>query len=187
MMFLHVRLQLTYSHAWTCTLFGSRWSARPWIVSVVIQAAFCGLLWLFTWLTYWMAATIPESIYRSSLDGCVHTLDMDYCILYYGWLCPYHTSCIWAISCTCIHKFFNDSVFSWTCSRKAFHPSLSRASCFKGHMLHSNLSPSLQSLVTHIGGPILWPVSSDMTWNHFHGVPLDKYNHSPKTISCEKP
>ena len=42
-MFLHVRLQLIASHAWTYTVFGLRWSTRPWIVSVVIQAA---ILWI---------------------------------------------------------------------------------------------------------------------------------------------
>ena len=52
-------------------LFGSRWSARPWILSVGIQAM---ILWIIvTWLIHWMAVTMPESIYRSSLDGYTHT------------------------------------------------------------------------------------------------------------------
>src|ERR1700733_1237816 len=36
-----------------------------------------------------MAATIPESIHRSSSDGCVHAWDPVF-ILCYGWLRPYH-------------------------------------------------------------------------------------------------
>ena len=127
-----------------------------------------------------MAATIPESIYRSSLDGCIHSLDLDYSILYYGWLRPYHIHHVFEILVVLVCAGFPTTVFSvGHVLIKHFTPlSLSRASCFRVHMLHRNLSPSLQSLVPHIGGPILWPVSSDMTWNHFHGIPLDRYNHS---------
>ena len=44
------------------------------------------------------------------MDGCAHTA---------------YISCIWDISCTSPRRFSNDEVFSWTRSRKAFHPSLS--------------------------------------------------------------
>ena len=86
---------------------------------------FFGLLWFVTWLIDWMAATIPESAYWSFLDGCVHASDLDYCVLYHGWLSPYHISCIWDISCICLRRFSDDNFFSWAHSRKAFHPSLS--------------------------------------------------------------
>ena len=73
-----------------------------------------------------MATTIPESIYWSSLDGCDHTLDLDYCILYFGWLRPYHIYIMYLR----YQLYFSTQVFrlrsfSWTRSRKAFHPSLS--------------------------------------------------------------
>ena len=127
-MFLHVLLQLTYSHDWTCTLFGSRWSARPWILYDKIQAA--DSLWIImidymTHLIGWLRPYLSLLVDPSLLDGCVHTLDPGYCTLYYGWLRPYHISCIRDISCTCLHRFSDDSVFSWVCSHKAFHPSLS--------------------------------------------------------------
>jgi len=68
-----------------------------------------------------MAATMPESIYRSSLDGCAHTLDLDYCVLCYGWLCPYHIYHILEILVVLLHAGFLEVV----CSYKAFHPSIS--------------------------------------------------------------
>ena len=73
---------------------------------------FCGLLWLFTWLTDWMVATIPESILRSSLDGCVHALDLDGCILCYGWLCPYHIYHVFEISVVLLYAGFLTTEFS---------------------------------------------------------------------------
>ena len=125
-MFLHVRLQLTYSHAWTCTMFGSRWSARPCILSVGIQAAdfvdYYDWLrdsltgWLRPYLSlfidpHWMAVSIPWIwiIVYSVMDGCAHTA---------------YISCIWDISCISSRRFSNGGVFSWTRSCKAFHPSL---------------------------------------------------------------
>ena len=44
-----------------------------------------------------MALTIPESIYQSFLDGCVHTLDPDFYVLCYGWLRPYHVHHVFEI------------------------------------------------------------------------------------------
>ena len=125
-MFLHVRLQRIYSHAWTCTLFESRWSVRPCILLVEIQAA---ILWI-----------IMIGYMTHSLDGCDHT--WFYLSILNGWLRPYlgsrllytllwmvapipHISCIWDISCNPLRRFSDGSVFSWTRSRKAFHPSLS--------------------------------------------------------------
>ena len=63
---------------------------------------------------------------------------------------------------------------------------LFRASCFRGHLLHSNLSLSLQFPVPHIGGIISWPVSSDMIWKHFHDIPLDMEFHSSEDNSLWK-
>jgi len=59
-----------------------------------------------------MAATMPESIYRSSLDGCAHTLDLDYYVLWYGWLCPYHVHHVFAISVVLLYAGFLVAVFS---------------------------------------------------------------------------
>ena len=59
-----------------------------------------------------MAATIPKSIYRSSLDGCAHTLDLDYCILCYGWLRPYHIYHLFEILVVLLYAGFLTTVFS---------------------------------------------------------------------------
>ena len=126
MMFMHVRLQLLYSHAWTCTLFESRWSARPWILSVRIQATI-----FVDYHDYYMT---------HSLDGCDHA--WVHSSILTGWLRPClgsrllctllwmavpipHISCTWDISCTSLCRFSGDSVFICTCFCKAFHPSLS--------------------------------------------------------------
>ena len=58
-----------------------------------------------------MAATIPESIYRSSLDGCVHALDLDYCILYYRWLRPYHIYHVFEIPIVLLYAGFPTAAF----------------------------------------------------------------------------
>ena len=125
-----------------------------------------------------------------SLDGCDHA--WVYSSILTGWLCPYpgsrllctllwmaapipHISCTWDISCTSLRKFSNGGVFSCTCSCKEFHPSLSRASCFREHLLHNNLSPFVTIPATpflHIGGFIPGLVRSDITWNHLHYIPL---------------
>ena len=76
---------------------------------------FCGLLWLVTWLIHWMVATIPESIYRSSLDGCIHTLDLDYGILCYGWLFPYHIYHVFEISFVLLCTGFPTAMFLVGC------------------------------------------------------------------------
>ena len=101
-----------------------------------------------------------------------------------------HLSCTWDISCTSFRKFSGGSVFSHTCSCKAFDPSLSRASCFRGHLLHNNLSPFVTVPVTplpHLGGPIPGLVRSDKTWNHLHHSPLNMSFICPEDISCSLP
>ena len=59
-----------------------------------------------------MAATIPESIYQSSLDSCIHALDLDYYILYYGWLHPYHIYHVFEISVVLSYPGFPTAIFS---------------------------------------------------------------------------
>ena len=154
-MFLHVRHQLTYSHARNCTLSGSRWSARPWVWSDGIQAtdfvdyhdwlhdSLIGWLWPYLILLvdpYWMAASIPWIliIVYSIMDGYANT--------------TYH---VFEISVVFVYTGFPMVVFSvGHILIKHFTPlSLSQDSCFKGLLLHSNLSPSLQSPILHIGGP----------------------------------
>jgi len=140
-----------------------------------------------------------------SLDGCDHA--WVYSLILTGWLRPYlgsgllctllwmaapipHMSCTWDISCISLCRFSGSSVFSCTCSCKAFHPSLSRASCFRGHLLHSNLSPFVTILVTplpHFGGLIPGPVRSDTTWKHLHHIPLSMDFTCPEDISCKIP
>ena len=89
-MFLHVRLQLTYLHAWTCTFFGSRWSARPWIVFVVIQAAIVYYYhYVHDSLIGWLRPYLILFIW-SSLDGWAHTA---------------YTSCTWDISSIFLRRF----------------------------------------------------------------------------------
>ena len=58
-----------------------------------------------------MEVTIPESIYRSSLDGCIHTLDLDYFILCYGWPIP-HTYHAFETSVVLPHASFLTAEFS---------------------------------------------------------------------------
>ena len=73
-----------------------------------------------------MDVTMPESIYRSSLDGCAHTLDLDYCVLCYGWLRPYHIYHVLEISVVLLFAGSPAAVFLVThVLVKAFHPSLS--------------------------------------------------------------
>ena len=116
------------AHAWTCTLFRSIWSARPHVLSNKIHDV--DSLWIImtsymTHLIGWLWPYLSLLVDPSLLDGCIHTLDPSYCTLYYGWLHPYHISCIWDISCICLRRFSDGSVFSWRHSHKAFHPSLS--------------------------------------------------------------
>ena len=61
---------------------------------------------------HWMATSMRWIwiITYFVIDGCAHTT---------------HISCIWDISCTSLRRFSDGGVFSWTRSRKAFHPSLS--------------------------------------------------------------
>ena len=145
---MHVRLQLMYSHAWTCTLFGSGWSARPWILSIGIQAAILWTIMIITWLIHWMAVTMPESIHRSPLDGCAHTLDLDYCVLCYGWMRPYHIYHVLEISVVLLYAGF--PVVVRACSCKEFHPSLSLRPHALGGICYivicQRLSPSLLPL-----------------------------------------
>ena len=58
-----------------------------------------------------MAAAIPKSICRSSLDGYVHASDLDYCILYYGWLRPYCIYHVFEISVLLVYVGFPKAVF----------------------------------------------------------------------------
>ena len=58
-----------------------------------------------------MVVTIPESIYRSLLDGCVHALDLNYCILCYGWLRPYHIYHVFEILVVLFYAGFPTAVF----------------------------------------------------------------------------
>jgi len=148
---MHVRLQLMYSHAWTCTLFRSRWSTRPWILSVGIQAAI-----FVDYSDYYMT---------HSLDGCNHA--WVYSSILTRWMRPYlgsrllftllwiaapipHISCTWDISCTSLCRFSSSSVFNCTCSCQAFHPSLSLRPHALGGICYTvichHLSPSLLPL-----------------------------------------
>ena len=61
-----------------------------------------------------MVATMPESIYRSSLDGCAHTLDLDCYVLGYGWLRPYHMYHVLEISVVLLYAGSPAAVFSVT-------------------------------------------------------------------------
>jgi len=107
-------------------LFGLRWSARPWIFSVWIQAAI--------FLDY------HDCCMTHLLDGCDHAWLCS--LILTGWLHPClgsrslctllwmaapipHISCTWDISCISLWKFFGSSVFICGCSCKEFHPSLS--------------------------------------------------------------
>jgi len=169
-------------------LFGSWWRARPWVKSIVIQVAICGLL--HDSFTGWLRPCLSLFI-GSSLGGCTHTLDLVYHILYYGWLCPYHLYHVsWDISCTSPCRFSGGSASSDACSCKAFHPSLSRASCFRGHLLHSNLSPFVTvpvTLLLHLEGFIPGLVISDKTWNYLHYSPLDMSFTYPEDNSWSLP
>ena len=92
---MHVRLQLMYSHAWTCTLFGSGRSARPWIP--VYYGLGCDFVDDHYTTHWWMAAPIPESSWMAAtipyhywwslqLGGCIHAID--HSCMSFGWLRP---------------------------------------------------------------------------------------------------
>ena len=152
-MFLHVRLQLTYSHARTCTSFRSKWSAIPWVLFNGIQAV--DFVYYHDWLhdsligwlrphlsllidPFWMVASIPWIliIVYFIMDGCTHT--------------TYH---VFEISVVFFYVGFPTEVFSFVHVLIRISPlSLSWASCFRGHLLHKILSLSLQFPVPHIGG-----------------------------------
>ena len=93
-------------------LFGSRWSARPWIFSITIQAMILWIIMIITWLIHWMVATMPESIHWSSLDGCAHTLNLDYYVLCYGWLRPHHIYHVLEISVVLLYAGSPATAFS---------------------------------------------------------------------------
>ena len=82
---------------------------------VWLHDSLTGWLWPYLILfidPHWMVAPMPWIwiIVYSVMDGCTHTA---------------YISCIWDISCTSPRRFSDAGVFSWTRSRKAFHPSLS--------------------------------------------------------------
>jgi len=166
-MFMHVRLQLLYSHAWTCTLFRSRWTARPWILSVRVQAVILWIIMIITWLIHWMAATMPESIYRPSLDGCTHTLDLDYYVLCYGWLCPYHIHHVFEISVVLLHTGFPTVVFSvGHVLVKYFHPSISLGPHALGGICYTAICHRL-----YYPSPASWRTHSE-TYEKWHDLQI---------------
>jgi len=145
---------------------------------------------IITWLIHWMAATMPESIHWSSLDGYAHTLDLDYYVLCYGWLRPYHIYHVLEISVVLLYASSPAAAFSVAHVLVKHFTPLSRASCFRGHLLHSNLSPFVTVPVTplpHFRGLIPRPVRSDMTWKHLHHTPLSVDFICPEDISCRIP
>lgn len=174
-MFMHVRLQLLYSHAWTCTFVQVKMECKT--TDFVCSNPGCNFV------------DYHDCCMNRSLDGCAHA--WVYSLILTGWLRPClgsrllcnllwmaapipHTSYTWDISCTSLCRFSSGSVFSCACSCKEFHP-LSQASCFMGHLLRSNLSSSLTVLVTplpHSGGHIPGPVRSEITLKHLHYIRL---------------
>ena len=134
-----------------------------------------------------MAVTMPKSIDRSSPDGCAHTLDLDYYVLCYGWLRPYHIYHVLEISVVPLYANSPAATFSVACVLVKHFTPLSQASCFRGHLLHNNLSPFVTVPVTplpHFGGLIPRLVRSDITWKHLHYVPLSMDFICPEEISC---
>ena len=127
-MFMHVWLQLMYSHAWTCTLFGLGWSTRPYFLSVANQVA---ILWIIiTWLIDgWLRPYL-------SLLGWLRPYLFIIMVSSAGWLRPYHrpfSYVFWmvapmprlrVIEISVVHtcRFFL-VVFQFNEFCKAFHPS----------------------------------------------------------------
>ena len=107
------------------------------------------------------------------MDGCAHTT---------------YISCISDISCTCLRKFSDGSVFSWTRSRKAFHPSLSlgppslRGICYTV-IFHRPWNPPSRTLeaLFHDLWVVTWPETT------FMASPLTRKIIPLKTVSCKKP
>jgi len=46
------------------------------------------------------------------MDGCVHALDLDYYVLCYGWLCPYHIYHVLEISVVFLYAGSPAAAFS---------------------------------------------------------------------------
>ena len=149
---MHVRLQLIYSHAWTCTLVRVEMERKT--LDFVCWNPGCDLwiIMIITWLIHWMVVTMPESIYPSSLDGCAHTLDLDSCVLCYGWLHPYHIYHVLEISVVLLHAGSPAAVFSVThVLVKSFHPSLSLEPHALGGICYT--------VICHHWSPSLLPLS----------------------------
>ena len=90
-----------------------------------IQAA--GSLWIImtycmTLLIGWLRPYLSLFIDPYFLDGCVHTLDLSFYALSYGWPRPCHISCIRDISCICTHRFSDSSVWVKRILIKHFTP-----------------------------------------------------------------
>ena len=119
----------SHIHMLELVLFSGRDGAKdPGFCLIYIQVV--DYLWIIImyYMTHsigWLRPYLSLLVDPYLLDGCVHTLDPNYCKLHYGWLRPYHISCIRDINCICIRRSSNGSVFSWARSHKAFHSSLS--------------------------------------------------------------
>jgi len=111
-----------------------------------------------------MVATMPESIYRSSLDGYTRTLDLDYCVLCYGWLHPYHIYHVIEILVVLLHAGSPAAVCSVArVLVKHFTPlSLSVLMLYEVSVTQQFVTV-LVTPPPHLGGLIPGPVRSDMT------------------------
>ena len=83
----------------------------PRFLYFIIQAA---ILWIImiSYMTHWLDGCDHTWVYLSILTGWLcHALDLDYCILCYGWLCPYRIYIMYLR----YQLYFSMQVFQWRC------------------------------------------------------------------------
>ena len=159
MIFLHVRLQLTYLHPWICTCLG--WDEAQDPGFCLIRSRLRDILVYHDYMHDsfdWMDVTIPESICWSLLlDGYVHTSDLSSYIYFIMDGCAHATcSCIRDISCICNCRSSDSGVWFECVLVKHFtHSSLGPHAlggiCYIA-FFHCPAIP-----IPHIGGSFLWP------------------------------
>ena len=157
-MFMHVRLQLTFSHAWTCTY------VQVEVERKTLDCVCCnpGVILIHDSFTGWLRPYLSQFIDPNQMVASILRILI---IMYSLWMAATmpHISCIWTIILYLSMQILGGS---YMCSCKAFHPSLSlgphalRGICYT--VICHHWSPSLLPLFSYIGGYIPGPVSSNI-------------------------
>jgi len=156
---MHVRLQLTFSHAWTCTY------VRVEVERKTLDCVCCnpGVILIHDSFTGWLRPYLSLFIDPNQMAASILRILI---IMYSLWMAATmpHISCIWTIILYLSMQILGGS---YICSCKALHLSLSLEAHALGGICYAVIchrwSPSLLPLLSHIGGHIYGPVTSDTT------------------------